>query len=427
MLRSYLTITFRNFAKDKVFSAINILGLAIGITCFTIILLFVEREFSYDRFHRDPKNVYRVVKDFVNKDGTEIPDATVPPALAYAIRRELPEVESVTRFMANGGRRNLFEYGDKRFYELNLLRIDSSFFHVFDFRFVRGSKDRPFNGTHTIILTETAARKYFGDENPIGKTIRTNINNQTTFEVTGVLEDVPENSHFTFDVLIPFESRRDPDTNWTSHVFYTYARLKASSNATAFESKVQEIVKKHLPDNLDRYYVQSLTDIHLTSRLKGELGQNGDIQYVRILLIIGIFVLVIAGINYVNLVTAQSAKRAREIGVRKVTGAFRGLLIGQFLFESVVMVLVASLLAFILTSLFLPSTRQIFGSDLTTFFSESNSIRTILPCSILAIGILSGIYPALYLSSFQPLKVLRGKFFSSGPGIRLRQGLVVFQ
>ena len=221
MLRSYLTITFRNFAKDKVFSAINILGLAIGITCFTIILLFVEREFSYDRFHRDPKNVYRVVKDFVNKDGTEIPDATVPPALAYAIRRELPEVESVTRFMANGGRRNLFEYGDKRFYELNLLRIDSSFFHVFDFRFVRGSKDRPFNGTHTIILTETAARKYFGDENPIGKTIRTNINNQTTFEVTGVLEDVPENSHFTFDVLIPFESRRDPDTNCTTHVFYT--------------------------------------------------------------------------------------------------------------------------------------------------------------------------------------------------------------
>lgn len=427
MLRSYVTIVFRNFAKNKVFSAINVLGLAIGITCFTIILLFVEREFSYDKFHRHPENVYRIVKDFVNKDGTEIPDANVPPALTYAIRRELPDVESITRFMANGGRRNLFEYGDKRFYELDLLRIDTGFFEVFDFRFVRGNKERPFNGVNSVLLTERTARKYFGDENPVGKIIRTNLNNQTDYEVTGVLADVPENSHFTFDVLIPFQSTRNPDTNWTQHSFYTYARLKAGSDAEAFESKVQSIVNKHLPENLDRYYLQSLTDIHLTSRLKGELGQNGDLQYVRILLIIGIFVLVIAGINYVNLVTAHSAKRAREIGVRKVTGAFRGLLMGQFLFESIMMVLVASLLAITFTSLLLPFTRQVFGSDLTAFFSESKSIRTILPCSILVIGILSGVYPALYLSSFEPLRVLRGKFFSSAPGMRLRQGLVVFQ
>ena len=427
MLQSYLTIIIRNFVKDRVFSAVNILGLAIGITCFTIILLFVEREFSYDKFHHHPENIYRIVKDFVNKDGTEIPDATVPPALTYAIRRELPEVECITRFTSNGGRRNLFEYGDKRFYELNVLRVDSSFFRVFDFGFVRGSKERPFNGIQSMLLTETAARKYFGDENPVGKIIRTNINNQTDFEVAGVLEDVPENSHFTFDVLIPFTSARNPDTNWSGHFFYTYARLKAASNAEAFESKVQEIVKKHLPNNLDRYYIQSLEDIHLTSRLKGELKQNGDLQYVRILILIGIFVLVIAGINYVNLVTAQSTKRAREIGVRKVTGAFRGLLVGQFLFESVVLILVASLLAVILTSLLLPFTTQIFGSDLAKFFYESKSIRTVLPCSILAIGILSGIYPALYLSSFQPLKVLRGKFFGSAPGIQLRHGLVVFQ
>src|SRR5688572_5790822 len=242
MLQSYLKIIFRNFAKDRVFSAINILGLAIGITCFTIILLFVEREFSYDKFHHHPENVYRIVKDFVNKDGTEIPDATVPPALTYAIRREIPEVECITRFISSGGRRNLFEYGDKRFYELNLLRIDTGFFQVFDFRFVRGSKERPFNGVHSVLLTETTARKYFGDENPLGKIIRTNINNQTDFEVTGVLEDVPENSHFTFDVLIPFESAGNADTNWTRHAFYTYARLKPASNANAFQSKVQEIV-----------------------------------------------------------------------------------------------------------------------------------------------------------------------------------------
>lgn len=427
MFKNYLLIILRNFSRNRAFSMINTLGLVLGISCFTIILLFVENEFSYDKFHKHPENIFRIVKDFVNKDGTKIPDARTPPALTTAIRHELPEVERITRFVSTGGRRNLLEYGDKRFYELNLLSIDSSFFQVFDFQFVHGSKNRPFNGIHSILLTETTAHKYFGDENPIGKIIRTNINNQTDFEVTAVLKDVPENSHFSFDVLIPFESRINPDTDWNRHFFYTYARLKPNSNSVAFESKVREIVKKNLPDNLDEYYVQPLTDIHLTSRLKGELGQNGDIQYVRILLIIGMFVLVIAGINYVNLVTAQAAKRAKEIGVRKVTGAFRGLLIRQFLFESLVMVLVASVLTLLLTSLFLPYTKQIFGSDLTAFITESKSIRTTLPVCILAIGILSGIYPALYLSSLQPLKVLRGKFFSSAQGIQLRQGLVVFQ
>ena len=421
MFKNYLLIILRNFAKNRAFAVINTVGLALGIACFTVILLFVENEFSYDKFHQHPENIYRIVKDFVNNDGTKISDTRTPPALTTAIRNELPEVESITRFVSTGGRRNLLEYGDKRFYELNLLSIDSSFFQVFDFQFVRGSKDRPFNGIHSILLTETTARKYFADENPVGKIIRTNINNQTDFEVTAVLKDVPGNSHFSFDVLIPFESRINPDTDWNRHFFYTYARLKPSGNTLAFESKVREIVNKHLPDNLDEYYIQPLTDIHLTSRLKGELGQNGDIQYVRILLSIGIFVLVIAGINYINLVTAQATKRAKEIGVRKVTGAFRGLLIRQFLFESLVMVLVASLLALMLTSLFLPYTKQIFGSDLTAFITESKSIRTTLPVCILAIGILSGIYPAFYLSSFQPLKVLRGKFFSSAQGIQLRQ------
>jgi putative ABC transport system permease protein len=427
MVKSYLTIIGRTLQRNRMFSFLNVLGLALGISCFTVILLFVSFEFSYDKFHGGAENIYRIAKDFVNSDGARVPDANTPAALTSTLRVELPEVEGITRFMSSGGRRNLLEYGDRRFYELNLLRIDSSFFQVFDFRFVRGNKDRPFNGLHSMLLTETTARKYFGDENPVGKIIRTNINNQTDFEVTGVLKDVPGNSHFTFNVLIPFESRRNLDADWSSHIFYTYAKLKPNSDPIAFESKVRGIVRKHLPDNLDEYYIQRLTDIHLTSRLKGELGENGDILYVHILLIIGVFLLVIAGINYVNLVTAQSAGRAKEIGVRKVTGAFRGLLIRQFLFESVVMVLIAFLLSCVLTSLLLPSTRQIFGTDLTPFIFESRSAWIILSCCVLAIGILSGIYPALYLSSFQPLKVLRGKFFSSAPGIRLRQGLVIFQ
>ena len=427
MIKNYWKIFWRNFQKNSTFSLINILGLALGIACFAVILLFAEFEFGYDKFHKEHDNIYRIVKDFVNDGGARIPDATTPPALAAALRAELPEVACVTRFFPNGGRRNLLEYKDKRFYEMALLRVDSSFFQVFDFQFARGSKDRPFQGIHSMLLTETVARKYFGDENPIGKIIHTNINNQTDFEVTGVLKDVPPNSHFTFEVLIPFESRLNPDIDWNRHTFYTYAKLRSGSDPVAFESNVRSLVKKHLPHNLDEYYIQSLTGIHLTSRLKGELGENGDLQYVRILLVIGIAVLVIAGINYVNLVTAQSAKRAKEIGVRKVTGAFRGSLVAQFLFESVAMVSVASLLAFVLITLVLPFTKPILGNDLSEMFYGSRSLRTVLPGCILAIGILSGAYPALYLSSFRPLRVLRGKFFGTPHGIRLRQGLVVFQ
>ncbi len=427
MLTSYINILIRNFLKSRIFSLINIGGLALGLSCFTVILLFVENEFSYDKFHRHPENVYRIVKDFVNAEGARLPDATTPPALTPAIRNELPEVESITRFVPNGGRRNLLDYNGKKFYELNLLRVDSSFFQVFDFPFVAGSNDKPFQGIHSVLLTETTARKYFGNENPIGKVIRININNGTDYQVTGILKDVPHLSHFTFDVIIPFESGRDPDKDWERSGFYTYARLKPDADPKVFESKVQELFKKHQPHSINEFYIQQLTDIHLKSRLKLELAENGDITYITILLIIGLFVLVVATINYINLVTARSAKRAKEVGIRKVTGAFRHSLIRQFLFESIVMVLVSFGISVIITSLVLPFGKSVIGRDLSMFVMESQWISTILPAVVLLIGVLAGIYPALYLSSFRPLTVLRGSFLSSTQGIQLRQGLVVFQ
>ncbi len=428
MIKNYLVLFVRNMLRYKTFSLINVLGLTLGIACFFIIIVFAEFEFSFDKFHRQSENVYRIVKDFANNEGLRIPDATTPPALSAKLRTDVPEVESITRFLPNGGRRNLFHYDDKQFYEVDLLRIDSStFFSVFDFEFVKGSKEKPFNGVHSMLLTESTARKYFGDENPIGKIIRTNINDQTDFEVTGVLKDVPLNSHFSFQVLIPFESRSNPDADWTTHIFYTYVRLKPGSDPVAFESKVKAIVKNQNPDNLDVYYIQSINDIHLTSRLKSELGQNGDLQYVQILLLIGIFVIVIAGINYVNLITAQSLRRAKEIGVRKVSGAFRRSLIFQFLFESVAVAILSSLLAIALVSLISPYVAPMLGVDLSGMLFDSNSVRFILPASVFGIGILAGTYPAFYLSSFRPLNAFRGKFTSSGSGIRLRQGLVMFQ
>jgi putative ABC transport system permease protein len=427
MLKSYFKIAIRNFLKGKTFSFINIAGLALGISCFTIIMLYVENELKYDKFHHDPENVFRIVKDFVNEDGTSIPDATTPPALARAIRDDLPEAEYVTRLFPNWGGRDLLEYGDKRFYELNVLRVDSNFFNVFDFEFVNGSKEKPFNGIHSIILTESTAKKYFGDENPIGRILQTNINNSTTFQVSGVVKDVPQHSHFQFDILIPFESPTDPDKDWASYSFYTYVRLKPLTDPEAFEKKVVSLFHLHQPENMSQYYIQPLTDIHLKSRLKWELGANSDVTYVRIVFAIGIFVLVIASINFVNLITAQAAKRAKEVGIRKVTGAVRHMLIRQFLFESFLIVTISAIISIILTTLILPFSKPFIGTDLSTLFPHSQFIRTILPFCILLTGALAGIYPALYLSSFQPIKVLRGSFFGSSSGIRLRQGLVVFQ
>ncbi len=427
MIRNYLAVFFRSIFRYKVFSLLNVFGITLGLTCFTVIGLFVEFEFSYDTFHDRPENIYRVVKDFVNIDGARVPDATTPPALAPALRAEVPEVEAVTRFVANGGRQNLFQYGDKQFNELELLRIDSSFFQVFDFKFIRGNKSQPFRGVHSMVLTESTARKYFGGEDPIGKIIRTNFNNQTDFEVTAVVKDVPANSHFKFQVLIPFQNLRNADTDWTRHTFYTYARLKPGSDPTSFQRKVQGIVASRKPDNLDVYHIQAIQDIHLQSSLKGELNQNGDLQYVQILIMIGVFVLLLAGVNYVNLTTAQSLKRAKEIGVRKVTGAFRRSLIGQFLMESITLVFASSLIALGLTSTELPYLVPVYGIDLSDLLFQSDSVRIALPLSVLSMGILAGLYPAFYLSSFRPLTVLHKKWDSAARGIRLRQGLVVFQ
>ena len=427
MYKSHFKIGWRNLLRNKGYSFINIGGLALGMACFTVIILYVENEFSFDRFHHRSQDVYRVVKDFVNEDGTKVPDATTPPALARALREELPEVEQATRLFPNRGRLFLLQYGEKRFYETNLIRVDNNFFNVFDFPFISGSKQAALKEIHSIILTETTAKKYFGDEDPINKVIRMNLNNGTDFVVSGIVKDVPQNSHFTFDLLIPFESRRNPDVDWDRNSFYTYARLKSGASPDVFESKVKDLFKKYKPHSTDQYYTQSLVDIHLKSKLKWELSVNGNLLNVKIMMAIGLFVILIASINYINLVTAQSSKRSKEIGVRKVTGANRNLLIRQFLVESVLTAIVSLAFCVILTALFLPLTELILGYDLSSFLYQSKYVKFIVPCSAIVIGILAGLYPAFYLSGFEPIKALKGSLLTSHRGIQLRQGLVVFQ
>ncbi|QHT69981.1 ABC transporter permease [Rhodocytophaga rosea] len=427
MLLNYLTTLFRHLNRQRLFSFINISGLAISLVCFTVILLFVNHELRYDRFHHQPELIYRVVKDFVNNDGSSVPDATTPPALAPALEKDMPQIAYATRFFPNRERIFLLEYGEKRFYELNLIRVDSNFFNVFDFPFVEGNKQQAFNGVHSIVLTQSAAKKYFGDENPIGKTIRINVDNGTDFQVSAILEDVPQTSHFTFDFLIPFQNVSDFKTNWQRYSFYTYVRLKPQADAAAFQAQLQPLFKKYQPESLNQFYTQAITDIHLRSELKWELGANGDITYVHILSTIAVLVIFIAGINYVNLVTAQAAKRAKEVGIRKVVGASKLVLVKQFMAESVFTISIAFGLSLLGTGLFLPFTEKIFGTQLSLFEANQQLIWPILIVVVISIGLIAGLYPALYLSAFEPIKVLKGSFFGSSQGIGLRKTLVVFQ
>ena len=423
---SGMIIACRYFVKNKFSSLINIIGLAIGLTGFTCIMLYVEHELSFDQFHTRHADIYRIVKDFVSPDGSALPDATTPPALAKALRTELTDVETATRMAPNRGRLYLLQHGDKKFYETELIRVDQQFFDVFDFPFVSGTKQNALDQIHSIILTERTAIKYFGNEDPMGKIIRINVNGGTDYQVSGVLKDVPANSHFTFNVIIPFESGRDPDTDWLWSGFYTYARLKPGGDATSFASDVSEIVKAHTPNSLDRYHVQALADIHLNSHLKWELSPNGDIAYIRILVLIGAFILIIACINYVNLITAKSSERAREVGIRKVIGAVRSQLIRQFLTESFLTVLVSLIFALFISSLVLPLLTPLAGVDLSALLLTSHVVKWSLPFTV-AIALLAGFYPAIYLSGFQPLKSLRGGLITGHEGAPLRKALVVFQ
>jgi putative ABC transport system permease protein len=425
-LLSGLLVATRRLAKNKLSSVINIAGLAIGITGFACIMLYVEHESNFDRFHGRYPDTYRVVKDFVTSEGLAVPDATSPPALAKALRTGSVDVETATRFVPNRGRLYLLQSGDKRFYETELLRVDKEFFNVFDFEFIAGNKDKALEQIHSIILTRSTALKYFGDEDPIGKTIRMNVNNGTDYQVTGIVNDVPSQSHFSFNVIIPFESRRDPDTNWQFSGFYTYVRLKPGSDPAALTSMVKDLVKTHHPNSLDRYFVQPLADIHLHSHLKWELMPNGNITYLKILTLIGIFILTIACINYINLVTARSSERAREVGIRKTVGAVRRQLIYQFISESVFTVSIAVGLAFIIISVVLPALTPITGVDLSASWLESDVVRWSIPFSLL-IALLAGAYPAFYLSRFQPLKTIRGSFSTGQKKSSLRKALVVFQ
>ncbi len=425
MIKNYFKIAFRNLLRHRSVSFINIFGLAVGMTCCLLIMLYVKDEISYDRYHKNADHIYRVVKDFINDDGTKLPDATTPPALAMAMQKEIPEVESVTRVFPGWGRKYLFQYADKRFLEEKLYRVDSSFFDVFTFPFIKGSAKSSFKELNSVLLTESVARKYFGNDEPLGKVIRTDLGD---LMVTGVLKDVAANSHFHFDFLVSVRKLRGAiDADWGFYNFYTYIKLKPNTGIAAAEPKIQALYKKNVAEGTNIFYTQLLTNIHLNSNLKWELEPNSDKLYVYVFSIIALFVILIACINYINLTTARSSLRAKEIGIRKVSGAVKSLLIKQFLLESVLTSVIALIIALTLAFVTLPFVNQLTQKQLS-LFNTTNIVLLITAAWVtILLGLSAGIYPAIYLSSFKPVLVLKG-FKTPGLGaFSLRKALVVFQ
>ncbi len=431
MLKSYFKIALRNLLRYKGFSFINIAGLAIGLACCILVALFIMDEMSYDRQNQHSERIYRVVKDFVNDDGSRLPDATTPPAIGAAIQKDIPEIEHVARLMPGWGNKFYVRNGEKRFIEENLYKADSSVFDVFTFEFVKGDPKTALQPPNAIVLTEATAKKYFGEENPIGKTLE--VDDWDRQVVTAVIKDVPDNSHFKFDLLAPLRFRgRDGNlininTNWGWYNYYTYMKLRPNTSIEVVDKKIRDVFKKNQPENENHFYSQSLTSIHLNSNLKWELRPNSDKIYVYIFGVVALFILIIACINYINLTTARSSLRAKEIGVRKVSGAIRSSLIGQFLAESVVVALLSAILAIGLAELFLPAINLITQKQLQLLGgSNLYLLASVLIFSII-IGLTAGLYPALYLSSFEPVKVLKGVALGINARFSLRKALVVVQ
>lgn len=426
MIRNYIKVAFRNLGKNKGFSFINIFGLATGIACSLIIFLFIQDETSYDRFHQDADNIYRVVKDFVNDDGSRIPDATTPAPLAPALQQEAPEVVAATRIRPNWGRSYLIKYGDKKIAEEKVYGVDSSFFDVFTFPFVQGDATNAFKNIRSIVLTQKAARRFFGTENPLGKTLQ--VDSYGDMMVSGVLKDLPSNAHFHFDYLVSYRVQpgNTPQlTNWNNYNDFTYVKLKAGTNTARLVKKIQALNDRNVERSFSVFYIQPLTSIHLTSNLKWELEPNGNKQHVYIFSLVALFIILIASINYMNLTTANASVRAKEIGVRKVIGAFRWSLIHQFLVESVITCLLASLLALIITQLLLPLVNELTGKPLSVFANGALLLYVLL--GALVLGLMAGFFPALYLSSFRPIAVLKNFKLNERGALGLRKALVVVQ
>jgi putative ABC transport system permease protein len=444
MLKNYFKVAIRSLLKRKAYTLINILGLATGMAVCLLIVLFIKSELGYDAFHKNADRVYRVVLER-QYPGRSTSYSIIPQTIGQAIKQEFPEVQESTRLFNFLGNGNFFvKINDKIFEEKKVLMADSNFFRVFTAPLLQGDENSALLKPNSVVVNESTAKRYYGTAgNAIGKMLETDGDNN--LEITGVCNDWPENSHFVFDMLIAsstFQNTREP--NYINFAAHTYLLLAPNTSAGSLEAKFPYIIQKYVAGEIEKnfsqtyeqfkssgngynYYTQPLKQIHLTSALEAELRANGSIKTVYIFGIIALFILVIACTNFVNLATARSLERAREVGIRKTFGSDRKSLIVQFLVESILISLLSIMLALGIIFLLLPMFNQLSGKELTASYFFSGGRILLLFLFALLVGALAGLYPAFVLSSFKPILVLKGRFKSNKYGLGLRNGLVVFQ
>jgi len=428
MFQNYLKSALRNIKRQKGYSLITLAGLIIGITCFVLISLYVRYEFSYDRFHKNAKNIYRVLVDTRETYMGKSQVTVTPGPLASAMQEEFPEVLKATKVESE---RVVMEYGERRFAENRIYYVDPAFLEIFSFPLIAGDPERALAKPNCLLVSKDMAEKYFGQENPVGQTIHVD---EKDYQITGVLDNIPGNTHFRFDFLASFSSLgefqgQDRVYSWNRWSYRTYVLLHGQADPIILENKLDDLLKKNYrEDATQTLRLQSVADIHFYTRANFEIEPTADIRNVYLLSAIGFFILLIACFNYMNLSTARATTRAKEIGMRKVIGANRMQLIRQFLGESILFSLIALLISVLLVKLLLPAFRIFIDRKLETGFIHNGTLMLTLLGLVLFIGFISGSYPSLVLSSFQPTAVLKGtQVRSSRSSSLFRNSLVVSQ
>ncbi|MBK6266363.1 ABC transporter permease [Marivirga sp. S37H4] len=443
MLKNYLKIAWRNLRKHKLYSAINIVGLSVGVACSLMIALYVLHEMSYDNFHKNADNIYRLNRDI--KVGENYYHFAISPApVASFLKEEIPEVTKAVRLRTVGSFLVKRPEMSQSFKETKLICADSGFFDLFSFQLLKGNPSQQLKEPNTIVLSQKMADKYFLDENPLNKSLV--LDGDETYKITGVFENMPENSHIKYDFLISMSSIPDQASNssWTSNNFFTYYELRDDANLQNVIDKINQKSDAELAIILNTmmngktleefkaeggtmdFFMQPLKDVYLQSDFTFDIGTMGNQNYVILFGLIAVFIIILASINFMNLSTARSANRGKEVGVRKVLGSYRSNLVGQFLTESMLLSVFSFAVGLFLVVLLLPYFNDLTDKHLVLPLSSPAFIVTMLLSSLM-VGVLAGLYPSFYLSAFNPIETLKGRLSTGSGNSTIRSGLVVFQ
>lgn len=429
MIQNYLKIAVRNLWRHKGYTLINTIGLAVGIACCTLILLYVQDELSFDSHHVRADQIYRVTIEMDNNGSLDRAAVTSPP-IGPQLQANFPEIRQVVRL--SNPTRNLLRKGEVRAYQEQGLFADSTFFQVFTYPLAVGNPQKALAEPHSIVLSQELATKYFGSQNPVGQVMEVELDSLRQLKVTGVLAPVPGNTHIRPAFLLPFQLVTNDQDNWWAYGYHTYLLAGEQFKAEKFEAKLPAFVKKYMPVPAGSppppsLHVQPLRQVHLASEYTAQISPPGDRKNIYLFSALAMFIILLAGINFMNLATARSQNRAKEVGVRKVIGATRRQLMAQFLSESILLTALSLLVALVLVQLSLPAFNQLAGKHIGLHYWQNPTLLLGLLGLTLVVGLAAGLYPAFFLSAFKPVQVLKGRLAASTQGALLRKSLVVLQ